>query len=72
MPAPLKEMRDGIAELEARRAAMRDFGEGVRKTMYLGLPALPAVGGFVGGAIAILLEQPCLSRGATVLSYRFS
>ena len=56
MPAQLKEIRDGITELKAQQAAMQGFGEGVRKTIYFGLLALAAVGGFVGAAIAILLE----------------
>ena len=56
MPAQLKEIRDGITELKAQQAAMQGFGEGVLKTIYFGLLALAAVGGFVGAAIAILLE----------------
>ena len=56
MPILLKEIQDGITELKARQAAIQGFGEGVRKTIYLGLMALAAVGGFAGAAVAIFLK----------------
>lgn len=56
MPIQLKEIQDGITELKARQAAIQGFGEGVRKTIYLGLMALAAVGGFAGAAVAIFLK----------------